>query len=375
MRRPKEVRVQLVHVPDEDHGISWYGDRLAAFLSTSDRVAVLPARAGRGALSVFTEVWCWLKADVVHVQWSSAYWGETWSAVLRAATLAVVARFRPVVLTMHDVHHEPAEPSTGEPATSSMTLSMVSAPARPRARRTQPRVLAQAIATRATTEVLVFSPEEQVKVAAKHARATTVLPLFVEEYEAPIERPDEDRLVVFGYIHPRKGQLLAVEALPLLPGARLTLCGAATPAHAAYLEQIHIRAAQLGVSDRLDVTGFVEEDELTRVLARTRVAVCPYKRIAASGSISSLVSRGVPIVAHSTAFTRRLHDRAPRGVTLFSPWVAEELAAAVRGAIDDDLEDQRAQLQSLADAFSPAATRSRHESVYLRLAGVTEMPK
>jgi glycosyltransferase involved in cell wall biosynthesis len=361
----------MVHRADGEHGVSRYGDSIAAFMSASPGLHVTRTPAGKGLWSFLAGITQCLRSDVVHAQWSPIYWGTGWSAVVRALILALMALRRPVVVTMHDVHHEAALPVTLAPdptiaPTSSQASTLESS--RP-ARRRDPRVIARAIVTRRATEVLVFTPEERLQVARKGARSVAVIPHFVPGYAPRRARPNDHHLVVFGFIHPRKGQLLAVEALPLLPGYVLTLCGMAEARHEGYLEEIWRRARTLGVADRLDVTGFVDDAAVDALLADTRVALCPYQRIAASGSIATLLSRGVPVVAHSTAYTRRLHATAPQGVSLFEPWSAIALAEGVRRSMAVDLDGQREELRRLAEAHGPDVTSDRHKDVYRRLLG------
>lgn len=362
-----DLDVALLHVRGDGHGLSRYGDRLAEFLHAGRENGVRVVEADRRALSPLRELPQLVRADVVHVQWSPLYWGDTWSAVVRAAVLAVVGAVRPLVVTMHDVHHEPARVNVDR-GVAPPPPSGSSRWARIRRRwkaTTSARNLAQALITRGAREVVVFSPEEAAQMTRRHARRVRVVPHFIEQYvEPPARDPAGKHLVVFGWIHPRKGQLLAVEALPLLPGWSLTLCGAAEPRHQDYLGRVLARAEELGVGDRLTVTGFVSDEEMAEVFAQSRLALCPYQRIAASGSISSLVSRGLPVVAHSTAYTRRLAQAAPSGVMLFSPWTAEALAAGVLQSAETDVDAQRDELSGLALADGPAVTRDRHEQVY-----------
>lgn len=365
--------VALLHVRGDGHGLSRYGDRLAEFLDDDGGIGVHVVAADRRVLSPLRELAQLLRADVVHVQWSPLYWGDSWTAVVRAAVLAVVGVARPLVVTMHDVHHEPAR------AAGDQAVPPPAPPAPPAASRgarlrrrwraaTSARNVAQVLITRAARAVVVFSPEEAAQVSRRHARRVRVVPHFIEPYvEPPARDPAARQLVVFGWIHPRKGQLLAVEALPLLPGWSLTLCGAAEPRHQDYLGRVVARAAELGVADRLTLSGFVSDEEMAEVFARSRLALCPYQRIAASGSISSLVSRGLPVVAHSTTYTRRLAEAAPSGIGLFSPWTADALAAGVLRAAATDIGTQQGELRDLALADGPAVTRDRHEELYREL--------
>ncbi|MGH2910798.1 MAG: glycosyltransferase, partial [Solirubrobacteraceae bacterium] len=95
---------------------------------------------------------------------------------------------------------------------------------------------------------------------------------------------------MIGWINPRKNCELAIEALALSePGVELWLVGGAGIGQEAYVESLRALAHDLGVDDRLVITGTVPEAELEQRLAALDVGLCPYRRISASGSLSTLL--------------------------------------------------------------------------------------
>ena len=129
------------------------------------------------------------------------------------------------------------------------------------------------------------------------------IPLAVEAMSLPREVPRARELGVSrvrrgardgGWIHPRKNCERAVEALSRLPGdAQLWLIGSATSDAHAYRDRLEQLAAELGVADRLRITGYVGDDELRCRLAADRCG--PRALHSYFGSASALDSpRGPP---------------------------------------------------------------------------------
>jgi glycosyltransferase involved in cell wall biosynthesis len=124
-------------------------------------------------------------------------------------------------------------------------------------------------------------------------------------------------LGMVGWIHPRKNCERAVEVLARLPeDAQLWLMGSATPGADAYCQSLVRLAGDLGVADRLSITGYVGDTELRRRLAAIDVALVPYTAISASASLSTLIGARRPVLASDLAVTRELHEMAPSAIRL-----------------------------------------------------------
>jgi glycosyltransferase involved in cell wall biosynthesis len=124
-------------------------------------------------------------------------------------------------------------------------------------------------------------------------------------------------LGMVGWIHSRKNCERAVEVLARLPeDAQLWLMGSATPDAESYCRRLTQLAADLGVADRLTITGYIDEDELRSRLAAIDVALAPYTAISASASLSTLLGARRPLLASDLAVTRELHEMAPDAIRL-----------------------------------------------------------
>jgi glycosyltransferase involved in cell wall biosynthesis len=110
----------------------------------------------------------------------------------------------------------------------------------------------------------------------------------------------------------------------------------------------HLRekAVAAGVAGRLRITGFLPEPELDVYLAATDLAVCPFTTVAASGSVSTWLSTGTPILAADLPLISEYNIMEPGAIRTFSPYTANALAEAAcnllaAGAGHDDMPAKR----------------------------------
>lgn len=208
-------------------------------------------------------------------------------------------------------------------------------------------------------EVIPHFVERRPSAAPSHAIARARLGIGAE----PV-------LTLLGYIHPRKGHRLAVEALPRLPpSARLVFAGGAQGAEGAYLRSVLDVARRLGVHDRLTVTGRLSDDDLWNWLAATDVAVCPFRFFAASGSLSTWVSALRPLVVSRQPQLADYDAVAPGAIRSFAPYTPEALARALVDALAESTPDDVPGLVRLADALAIERVAERHVEAYARAAG------
>jgi len=355
---------------DPRHGVTRYANTLAAAVEAAG-VAVVHERPRRrgSALSTIAAASRARRSSLVHLQFADRYWGEGRAQVLVVLALRLVLWNRTVVVTAHDFHAPP-------PRRRSWPLRQLSEVARLRtAYGVAARILLGSVAL-----VLVCSEGEAESLAWTRPRRVQVVPHYVEgrrplphgtQTQPPGGAPAGAPLVVLGFIHRRKGQHLAVRALPHLPEHRLVLAGSATPANAEYLESILAEARVLGVEDRLEVTGYLSDDDLVVLLARARAALVPYERIAASGSVATLAAWGVPMIARAQRALDDLARACPSAVGLFEGDDPSALAAAARRTLASPREAQTAELARWADEHSLARTARRHLEAYRAAEGRT----
>jgi glycosyltransferase involved in cell wall biosynthesis len=99
----------------------------------------------------------------------------------------------------------------------------------------------------------------------------------------------------FGFVSPAKCSEVVLAAMSDLPGVQLGLVGHSGDE---YLSDLRLEAARLGMADRVDVTGKVDEATYSAWMARTTVAV--QLRLASNGessaSVAETLAAGIPTV-------------------------------------------------------------------------------
>ncbi|MEA3054101.1 MAG: teichuronic acid biosynthesis glycosyltransferase TuaC [Sphingomonadales bacterium] len=135
-------------------------------------------------------------------------------------------------------------------------------------------------------------------------------------------------LLAVGNLIPQKGHRLAIEALALLEGATLIVAGAG-PERRSLLA----RARDLGVSERLRLTGSVPHDLLPSIYAAADVTVHP-SRVEGFGNVRlESLACGTPLVTTSVGDGALIVDRPAAGRIVEAD--PEAIAAAVRALLAD----------------------------------------
>jgi glycosyltransferase involved in cell wall biosynthesis len=304
------------------HGVQRYGRIIAAELRRFPGVSVVErhhdlTRAGWAVVANAARVpRSFSGADVVVVPYcKNALWGSQRARLAQLATVLSGIR-APVVMVLHDVY---------------------SAGGRRRA-----EWWAMAMCTALPQALVIHGEHERPRLyRMPRAGRARVIPHFIERRE-PISREkarrelgveDATRIVgVLGWIHPRKQYETAIRLLATLdPSYRLWLIGAVPQQSQAYMTKLTSLARELGVTDRMTVTGYIEEDELALRMAALDVGLCPYRDASASGSMSTLLSARRPIVANHFELAAELTGLAPEAITL----VSDNDLGAYRAAIVD----------------------------------------
>lgn len=386
------MKVGFLHLGSPRHGIHRYGRTIAAAVARAPGVgAVLEEsvelagdlrldvdRLGAAARSLS-------RADVIHVQLSARMVGAVWgNGPRQLAHLGTFLRATraPLVVTVHDVR-EPPNARVMRDAVTSMrgdTLkgrAMGLARAGLRASNLEKTPLL--LAARRAARVLVCTSEEARRFRLQcpgQAGRAEVIPHFVEQLRLP-DRAGEVReqlglrgtrvVTLLGYIHERKGHRLVVEAMQHLPAdVMVVFAGGAARDWVWFERDLRSLAARTKVSERLRITGYLEEDELPRYLAITDLALCPFETFSASGSLSTWIAAGRPILASDQPQISEYEALAPGALRTFAPYRADALAAGIIAALDED-PDPRAS-DSLREQLSPERTAARHVEIYADVA-------
>lgn len=155
------------------------------------------------------------------------------------------------------------------------------------------------------------------------SKKIALLPHFVEERTAPCSREEakihiglggKKIITVLGFIVPRKGHDTAISVLAHLPeNMHMVFAGKGEDG---YIYSLRNKAGVLGVNNRLHITGYLTEGDLDMYLAASDVAFCPFKEVSASGSLTTWLATGKPIVAHDLPLMRYYKDIFPDHIHL-----------------------------------------------------------
>lgn len=181
----------------------------------------------------------------------------------------------------------------------------------------------------------------------------------------PPPPPEAPRLVCVGRLCEQKGQLLLVQALGALAAAG-TPCELVLVGDGELRPQLEALAAELGVTDRLTITGWADGEQVRRRLASARALVLPsfaeglpvviMEALALGRPVISTYVAGIPELVEPgvcgwlvpagslealTAGMRRALDAAPQELT------AMGLAGRARVARDHDAATEAARLLAL----------------------------
>jgi glycosyltransferase involved in cell wall biosynthesis len=316
------LTVGMLHLGPPVHGVHRYGRIIAeelrrfAGVSVFERRVDLSRSGARGVMDAARVPPKFAGADVVMVPYcKNGLWGSNRAKLAQLPTVLKGIR-APVVVVLHDVY------SPGGRRRSEW-WAMAMCTALPRAcvihgEHERPRLYPLPRADRA--RVIPHFIERRSPVSRQEARST----LSVD---------DDARVIgVLGWIHPRKRYETAIRLLATLPPEfQLWLIGSPPKTSHAYVTTLEGLADELGVADRMMITGYVEEDELTQRIAALDVGLCPYRDASASGSMSTLLSARRPIVANHFEAAAELTELAPEAITLVT---GDDLGAYREAVID-----------------------------------------
>lgn len=357
------MKVGYLHLGREGGGVRRYGRMISEAARARTDLDVLEVDAGEretGRRRVAAAGRALRAADVVQLQWKPADWGGGWRAFARLRAF-FTACDRPPVVTLHDVLLR-----------ESFRRRWLDLDA------WALRWLSRAVGRRGG-RLVVHSGEELRRLhGLVGPDRIAVVPHFVERRARPEDGAGEAAaarvalgldgkrvMTILGFMVRRKGYRLAIEALDHLPPDVVVLfAGGPIAGREARAEELLAHARALGVRDRVSITGYVTAERLEQALAATHVAICPFRDMSASGSLSTWISTGRPIVTSDLPQFREYETLEPGALRIFQPHSAEALAAAVQGVLDEGppLRDDR--VVALADRLATPRVVERYVEVY-----------
>lgn len=348
------MKVGYLHIGKHGGGVRRYGHIIASGARESADLDVSEADAGERGSSTEAMVAAGrdlAATDVIHAQWKPADWGGGLAAWRRLRAFAAACE-RPLVVTLHDVFHRRG----------------------PRERLLDAEAMALRWLGRNASRLVVHSEEERKRLAGLvPARLVRVVPHFVEERvmadpeisRAALGLSGKRVITLLGFMVRRKGYSLTVDALPLLPDDVVALfAGGPMAGREARADELRARATELGASERLVITGHVDAELLDRALAATHVAICPFRDLSASGSLSTWISTGRPIVTSDLPQFREYDAMVPGALRIFHPLSPGAFADTIREALDEGPPLQDGRVIQLRDRLLTPRAIEGYEAVY-----------
>jgi len=157
-------------------------------------------------------------------------------------------------------------------------------------------------AFRAARHVIVTSPWTRSELMSRRliAPERIVVATPGADVAAPAEGTrDGGAVLCVGVVSAHKGQDILIEALGALrapPTWRCTIVGS-TDADPGFVEHLEARAADLGVADRITMTGALAEDDLDAAYRAADLLVAPSRAESYGMAIADALARGIPVVA------------------------------------------------------------------------------
>lgn len=348
------MKVGFLNYGLPQHGVVRYGRYLAAELSRQGHdVTDVHLQPSTSTCAYADALRSLAHCDVVHLQlrrvWSEwALGGDAQHGVgLIEKAFKVLPR---IVLTMHDFNNAEFGPIDGGLNTIERQL-------------------------RAAVGVMVFNEGERLAVQRYSGAPIREIFHFVEDRSLPLTKDAAKAqlglsgsvVTVLGFIFPRKGHAVALDSLSRCTSA-ITLVfagGSAMGGGDQFLNKLVSKARKRGVAQRLVVTGYLPEPEIEAYLAATDLALCPFLSSPASGSLSTWISVGKPVIVSAVPQLLRYRTLQPQALWYVEPGNAAELAQAIDARVEN-VPDTRREVLALRDQLHIRHLAHEHVDFYSR---------
>ncbi len=347
----EQRRIGFLHLGRRESGVRRYGQLIADEARSHPALTIIEAEAGRVDQSsdqlarVTAEL---ADSDVVVMQWNRRGWGK------HGRSLPRLLRFRrsypgALVVTLHDVFAREGL----------------------RQRYLQPDVWSLRWLGRTADRIVVHSQIEVERLRGIIAvDKIRVIPHFVEKRQLTLT-PEEARarlglsgrriVTLLGFVYGRKGHRYAVEAVPFMPrDAVMVYAGGPVAGRSFVYDLAMSKAEELELGDRFRITGYLSDTDLETWIAATHLAILPFTDLSASGSLSSWISAGKPMLVSDLPGFREYARRVPGAINFFKPTEPWPLGSAINELLARPLPDPDPNVQQLAQELSMERTVDRY---------------
>ena len=179
--------------------------------------------------------------------------------------------------------------------------------------------------------------------------------------------PEDEIVVVPGFVRPPKGQDIFVEVAQHLPAVEFLIAGGARPKG---FDQEFVAEVEAEAPSNVTITGHLGDDEFPIALATADLALLPYRVVTQSGTFNWCAAEELPVLASDRSYFRQIEDEwnALESVGLDdTAAIADRVEALLadderRTALADDIRAYKE-----ANSFETVA--AEHLQIYRRILG------
>lgn len=179
---------------------------------------------------------------------------------------------------------------------------------------------------------------------------------------------DTPTLLIFGYFTPEKAQDVAIRAMSKFrTPAHLILAGGIRRGQdQGYFEHCKALIRDLGLSERVQITGFVSFEELDALVRAAQLVILPFRESTVSGSLADLMARRAPVLASDLPVNREINCRTPGSLKFFKSEDPTDCARQIEALLSDPQAIKKLQegAKAYADAHAPEKMALKHREFY-----------
>lgn len=148
-------------------------------------------------------------------------------------------------------------------------------------------------------------------------------------------------LTIFGYISPNKGYELGLQILSELPPeVVLVVAGSPRlPADEPYARGLEKLIREMGLKDRVVITGYLSEEEVADIMTASEIVLAPHTYATGSYSVTIPLAHGRPVIASDQDCFSEIHESVSC-LQLFRSGDAAHFAACLKSLLHDPIRRQ-----------------------------------
>lgn len=222
--------------------------------------------------------------------------------------------------------------------------------------------------------VIVHSDLQLHAVRAAGCSDVAVIPHFVRASKVAEPACNSSDVVVFGYFTPEKAQDVVIRALPHVDkSVHLILAGGVRrkkdEAYFAYCRRL---IDDLGLTDRVAITGYVADDDIDSYYNRAALVITPFRETSGSGSIAHAFARGAAILASDLPLNIDIATREHGALEFFRNEDPADCAHKITTLLNDPAKRGTLRQAALryAKACAPEQIARKHLDFYAQIQSV-----